>query len=152
MLLTAFRTPESPPTLCGATEGVTDLLGFGIPLCDFRKPYSRVYRKDVSRKPLSSDSEKELVPSRLAHQSFLSRSRSCPSFSRVAKGNDLFGRNFALRACRFSGVRVKPSRPVCDGCRCFGDFPIGSVFFCILRRLTENSRHFKSPSFRDSAA
>ena len=83
---------------------------------------------------------------------FLSRSRSCPSFSGVAKGNDLFGRNFGVRACRFSGVRVKPSRPVCDGCRCFGDFPIGSVFFCILRRLTENSRHFKSPSFRDSAA
>lgn len=27
-----------------------------------------------------------------------------------------------------------------------------SDWFCILRRLTENSRHFKSPSFRDSAA
>ena len=147
-MLTAFRTPESPPTLCGATEGVTDLLRFGIPLCDFRKPYSRVYRKDVSRKPLSSGSEKELVPSRLAHQSFLSRSRSCPSFSCVAKGNDLFGRNFGVTGLplfRRSREVFPPRMWRLSLCRL-------SDWFCILRRLTENSRHFKSPSFRDSAA
>ena len=148
MLLTAFRTPESPPTLCGATEGVTDLLRFGIPLCDFRKPYSRVYRKDVSRKPLSSGSEKELVPSRLAHQSFLSRSRRWSSFSCVAKGNDLFGRNFGVTGLplfRRSREAFPPRMWRLSLCRRLSDW------FCILRRLTGNSRHFKSPSFRDSA-
>lgn len=141
MLLTAFRTQKSPLTLCGATEGVTDLLGFGIPLCDFRKPYSRVYRKDVSRKPLSSDSEKELVPSRLAHQSFLSRSRSCPSFSHVAKGNDLFGRNFGVTGLplfRRSREAFPPRMRRLSLCRRLSDW------FCIFLYFAALNRKFAS--------
>lgn len=149
MLLTAFRTPESPLTLCGATEGVTDLLGFGIPLCDFRKPYSRVYRKDVSRKPLSSDSEKELVPSRLAHQKFLSPEPKLSVFFTRGKGQRSFREKLrvtGLPLFRRSREAFPPRMWRLSLCRRLSDW------FCILRRLTENSRHFKSPSFRDSAA